>query len=82
MRMPRSRVEPLASIRSMSLSVAVAPAGSPNVERLCPVAMLGWASGVTPGLMRSGVIEFVMIPPTGSVRPDGGDRGRPATTTS
>jgi len=32
--------------------------------------------------MRSGVIELVMIPPGGSVRPDGGDRGRPATTTS
>ena len=49
---------------------------------LCPVAMLGWVSGVTPALMRSGVIELVMIPPGGSVRPDGGDRGRPATTTS
>src|SRR5258708_29327662 len=34
-----------------------APAGTPNLEQLCPVAMLGWVSGVTPGLMPTGVID-------------------------
>jgi hypothetical protein len=43
--MPRSRTEPLASIRSMSRSVAVAPAGTTNLERLCPVLRVGQPVG-------------------------------------